>query len=156
MARQTIARVLLLICFAMLAIGCSDTNSPEAEIRAFIASAVEAAESRDSADLAAMIHPDYQDAKGYNRKQLGSLLRAYFFRHKNIHLFDRIGEIELLTDNQAQVRMHVAMAGSVIADIDALSSLRAQIYAFELTLVKQDEWLLRQASWRPASVADLQ
>ena len=78
MARQTIARVLLLICFAMLAIGCSDTNSPEAEIRAFIASAVEAAESRDSADLAAMIHPDYQDAKGYNRKQLGSLLRAYF------------------------------------------------------------------------------
>jgi len=155
MASRILARVLLLICCAMLVTACSETHSPEAEIRALIANAVEAAETRDAADLAAMIHPDYQDAKGYNKKQLSSLLRAYFFRHKNIHLFYKIGNIELLTDNQAQVRMHVAMAGSVIADIDALSALRAQIYAFELSLVKQDEWLLRQASWRAASVADL-
>ncbi|UCH38936.1 MAG: hypothetical protein JSU67_12285 [Gammaproteobacteria bacterium] len=154
---RPLARILLLFWVGMLLQACSGTDvSPEDEIRAFIDSAVEAAEARNSSDLANMIHGAYQDQKGYNKKQLSSLLRAYFFRHKNIHLLARIGDIELLGDNRAQVRMHVAMAGSLIADIDALSALRAQIYAFDMTLVKQDEWLVQHASWRPASIADLQ
>lgn len=149
-------RVIVPLLLAILLGACTGVDSPEAEIREFIADALEAAEERESSDLASMIHDDYQDRKGYSKKQLGSLLRAYFFRHKNIHLFSKIGDIELLAENEAQVSMHVAMAGSIIADVDALSALRARIYAFELTLVKQDEWLLRHASWRPASVADLQ
>lgn len=149
-------RVIFLLWVAVLLAACSHADSPEAEIREFIAGAVEAAEARKTSDLVSMIHSGYRDEKGYNKKQLGSLLKAYFFRHRNIHLFSKIDAIELLADNQAQVRMHVAMAGSVIADIDALSALRARIYAFELTLVKQDEWLLRHAKWRPASIADLQ
>ena len=153
---KAVLRAIVLSSIALLLGACSDADSPETEIRDFIAAAVEAAEARKSSDLASMVHAGYQDEKGYNKKQLGSLLRAYFFRHKNIHLFSKIGDIELLGDNQAQVRMHVAMAASVIADIDALSALRARIYAFELTLVKQDEWLLHHAKWRPASVADLQ
>ena len=152
---KTAPRIIVLLWVAVLLGACSEAESPEAEIREFIAGAVEAAETRKSSDLASMIHAGYQDEKGYNKKQLGSLLRAYFFRHKNIHLFSKIDDIELLADNRAQVRMHVAMAGSVIADVDALSALRARIYAFELTLEKQDEWLLRHASWKPASVADL-
>jgi hypothetical protein len=48
------------------------------------------------------------------------------------------------------------MAGSVISDIDAISALRARIYGFELRLVKQDEWLLQHASWKPASLVDLE
>ena len=140
-----------------LLLGCSGgTNSPEDEIRNFIAGAVEAAEQRSSADLTQMIHDSYLDQRGYNKQQVKSLLRVYFLRHKNIHLFTRIGEIELLGDNQATARLHVAMAGSVISDIDAVSALRARIYGFELRLVKQDEWLLQHASWKPASLVDLE
>jgi hypothetical protein len=76
-------------------------------------------------------------------------------RHKNIHLFTRIDEIELLTENEAIVRLHVAMAGRVISDVDALSALRAQIYRFELQLARQGDWLLRQAAWTPASIGDI-
>jgi hypothetical protein len=103
-----------------------------------------------------MIHDSYLDQRGYNKQQVRSLLRVYFLRHKNIHLFTRIGEIELLGDNQATAWLHVAMAGSVISDIDAISALRARIYGFELRLVKQDEWLLQHASWKPASLVDLE
>jgi len=101
---------------------CSDSaRSPEDEIRQFIEAGVEAGENRSADDLSELIHPDYSDQNGYNRKQLGKLLRVYFFRHKSIHLFTRIDEIELLTDNEASVRLHVAMAGTVISDVNALS-----------------------------------
>lgn len=149
--------MLLLLWAGGLLLGCSGgTNLPEDEIRNFIAGAVEAAERRSSADLTQMIHDSYLDQRGYNKQQVRSLLRVYFLRHKNIHLFTRIGEIELLGDNQATARLHVAMAGSVISDIDAVSALRARIYGFELRLVKQDEWLLQHASWKPASLVDLE
>lgn len=154
---RILGRLLLLLWTGGLLLGCSGgTNSPEDEIRSFIAAAVEAAERRSSADLTQMIHDSYLDQRGYNKQQARSLLRVYFLRHKNIHLFTRIGEIELLGDNQATARLHVAMAGSVINDIDAVSALRARIYGFELRLVKQDEWLLQHASWKPASLVDLE
>jgi hypothetical protein len=154
---RILGRLLLLLWVGGLLLGCSGgTNSPEDEIRNFIAGAVEAAERRSSADLTQMIHDSYLDQRGYNKQQVRSLLRVYFLRHKNIHLFTRIGEIELLGDNQATAWLHVAMAGSVISDIDAISALRARIYGFELRLVKQDEWLLQHASWKPASLVDLE
>lgn len=154
---RILGRLLLLLWAGGLLLGCSGgTNSPEDEIRNFIAGAVEAAERRSSADLTQMIHDSYLDQRGYNKQQVRSLLRVYFLRHKNIHLFTRISEIELLGDNQATARLHVAMAGSVINDIDAVSALRARIYGFELRLVKQDEWLLQHASWKPASLVDLE
>ena len=155
--RKLLGRLFLLLWAGGLLLACSGgPDSPEDEIRNFIASAVEAAEQRSSDDLSEMIHDSYLDQSGYNKKRIEGMLRLYFLRHKNIHLFTRIGEIELLGDNQATARLHVAMAGSVISDIDAVSALRARIYGFELRLVKQDEWLLQHASWKPASLVDLE
>jgi len=138
-------------------LACSDEpGSAQDEIRTFVEAGVAAAENRSVDDLNDMLHPDYRDAKAYNRKQLADLLRAYFFTHKNIHLFTRIESIELLAENQATVKLHVAMAGSVISDLDALAALRARIYRFELRLVKEDDWLLQHANWTPASILDLE
>lgn len=147
----------LLLCAGILLQACSDSaDSAQDQIRAFIEAGVEAAEERSSGDLGDMIHDSYLDQKGYNKNQLTGLLRAYFFRHKNIHLFTKIDEIELLGDNQAQVRLHVAMAGSVISDIDSISTLRARLYRFELRLIREDEWQLQHASWHAASMVDLE
>ena len=152
---KSVARLLCLVWVSVLIQSCSDNPaSPEAQIHAYIQSGAEAAESRNTDALAGLMHENYTDHKGYDKKQLIGLLRAYFFRHKNIHLLTRIDEIELLTENEATVRLHVAMAGSVIADVDALSALRARIYRFELQLIKQDEWMLTQAVWGPADIDD--
>ncbi len=150
-------KLLRVIGLVLLLNACSDDElAPEEEIRQFIQRGVEAAEQRSLGDLNDMVHPDYRDQKGYNREQLGKLLQAYFFRHRNIHLFSRIDAIQLLAHNRAEVSLHVAMASSVISDVTALRGLRAQIYRFELQLVRQDDWLLQHASWAPASIADLQ
>jgi hypothetical protein len=155
--RKLLGRLLLLLWVGGVLLACNGgTDSPEDEIRNFIASAVEAAERRSSDDLSDMIHDSYLGQSGYNKQRIEGMLRLYFLRHKNIHLFTRIGEIELLGDNQATASLHLAMAGSVISDIDAVSALRARIYGFELRLVKQDEWLLQHASWKPASLVDLE
>lgn len=149
-------RILSLLLLATLAVSCSDDAiTAEEEIRLFIERGVAASENRDLDELSELLHPDYRDQKGYNSKQIGQLLRAYFFRHKNIHLFTRIDRINLVSDHEAEVSLHVAMAASVISDIDALSRLAARLYRFELSLVRQDEWLLRHASWENAVISEL-
>lgn len=136
---------------------CSDNElSREDEIRQYIETGVEAAENRSSSDVTELIHDSFRDHKGMNKQQVKKMLRAYFFMHKNIFLFTKIREIRFLSDNEASVTLHVAMAGSLIADASMLSSLRARIYKFELQLIKQDDWLLQQANWQQASMNDMQ
>ena len=154
---KTALHAFCLVWVIVLMQACSGTEeTPEDEIRAFIESGVEAAENRSLDGLNDLVHGNYLDQKGYNKQRLSGLLRVYFFRHKNIYLFTKIEEIDLLAANQAVVRLYVAMAGSVISDVDAIAALRAQIYQFELQLTKEDNWLRRQASWRPASIIDLE
>ena len=145
-------QILLLLSILLLQACGGDSDAPEVQIRRFIDNAVQAAEARSVDGLSELLQRDFIDQQGNNRQQVGRMLRAYFFRHKNIHLFTRIDDIEILADNQASVSLHVAMAGTVISDINALASLRARVYRFELQLVREDDWLLRHASWAPANI----
>jgi len=130
--------------------------SPEDQVRQYIKNGVTAAENRHAAELADLIHDNYLDPRGNNKDQLTQLLRLYFFRHKNIYLFTNMGEINFLSDNRARVSLYVAMAATAIPDMTALSSLRAQIYEFELQLIKQEGWLLREAKWQAVNIGDIQ
>jgi hypothetical protein len=152
--KNILTGVILTVAFLLNA--CSgDALSKEDEIKLYIESGIEAAENRSPDDLAELIDESYLDHKSLNKTQLTNLARLYFFRHKNIYLFTKIKQIEFLADNQALITLYVAMAGSVISDASVLSSLRAKTYQFELELVKQDKWLLRRASWQPASIGDI-
>ena len=146
--------LLLSTCFVS---ACSDKPlSREDEIRLYIDQGVAAAEDRSASDLAELIDEGYRDDKKLDRLQLKKMAQLYFFRHKNIFLFTKIREIKFYSDSEASVTLHVAMAGSVIADASVLSSLRARIYRFELQLIKDQQWLLQSASWHPASMDDMQ
>ena len=151
------SKVLSICAICLLFLACSDKpTTPEDEIRLYLKKAVEAAENRAHGDLTDLIDDAYLDPKGVDKSKISTLLRAYFFRHKNIYLFTKIREINLSNDNEAEVILHVAMAGSVISDVSVLASLRARMYRFKLQLVKQDEWLLRSANWQHANMVDLQ
>ncbi len=150
---KSLAAILVLLLAALALQGCRDGGeSPEEQIRRFIDAGVQAAEDRSVDALSELVHDNYIDQQGRNRQQLGLMSRAYFMRHRNIHLFTRIDSIEFLAENQASVSLLVAMAGTVISDVDALASLSARIYRFELQLVKEDDWRLRHASWEPANL----
>ena len=131
-------------------------SSPEDQLRQYIEKAVKAAEHRNAADLADLIQDNYLDPRGNNKKQLTQILRLYFYRHKNIYLFTNLREISFLSDDQARVSMYVAMAATAIPDVTTLSSVKAQIYEFELQLIQQEEWLLHEATWHAVNIVDIQ
>lgn len=145
-----------LIFFLFCITACSDeTTSPEEEIKQYIKNGKLATEKRSHSELADLIDESYKDQRGWNRLDIKKIARAYFFKHKNIHLLTKIDSIDFQNKNSAFVVLHIAMAGNVITDLNSLSSLRARIYKFELQLIKNDVWLLQQAKWEPASIKDM-
>ncbi|RDH85674.1 MAG: hypothetical protein DIZ80_01740 [endosymbiont of Galathealinum brachiosum] len=135
---------------------CSDEKlSPEDEIKKYIESAKLAAENRSFSDLAELIDDNYRDQNKLDKKQLAKKAQAYFYLNQNIHLLTKINNITLQDDNNAFVVLHIAMAANIIADSNALTSLRAQVYKFELLLIKKDSWFLQQAKWQVATVKDM-
>ena len=96
---RTIFTAISLVFSLALLQACSNSDkSPEDQIRDFIQTGVEAAESREVDSLNELLHESYLDKNGYNKQQLGGLLRAYVFRHKSIYLFNKIEDIDLLAE----------------------------------------------------------
>lgn len=148
----------LLILF--LITSCSDEKtSPEDEIKRYIESGKLATESRSHSDLADLMSEQYRDQKGWDKKQLKNMARAYFLTHQNIYLLTKIDSINFQNENNAFVIVHVAMAGTAMNDLNAINRsinhLRARVYKFELQLIKEDVWLLQQARWKPADIKDM-
>jgi hypothetical protein len=137
---------LFLLCIALAA--CDRGSTPEAGIRATVAAAEEAAESRDASALLALIAPDYQDGRGYNAEELGRHVRGYLIAHQSIRLLTRIDEIEILGPDLASLKATVGMLGR---ESGATSSwdLAGEVYEFDLRLAREgNDWRLVRASWR--------
>jgi hypothetical protein len=135
---------------------CSRPSSPEAEIRELIERAATAAEARDVRDLRAMIADDYADVRALDRKAVENLLRLHVLRQQSIHLFVRVRGIEFPEPGRALASVAAAMAGRPVARADELVGLTADLYRFELELVRhgRDDWKVRRAEWEPARLDD--
>lgn len=135
---------------------CSRESSPEAEIRELVARAATAAEERNVRDLRAMIADDYADDRGLDRKAVENLIRIHVLRQQSIHLFARVRGIEFPESDRALASVAVAMAGRPVARADDLVGLTADLYRFDLELVRhgRSDWKVRRAAWEPARLED--
>lgn len=134
------------LVFALLLIAaCGGPKSaPEEEIRAWLATAQERAESKERRALVDMISPGYIDARDNERDDIEGTLRVYFLRQHSIELVTKIDEIRVFGDSAAEVEMTVGMAGTN----DGVLGFSADAYNFELELERDDdEWLLISARW---------
>ncbi|MDG4598057.1 MAG: hypothetical protein P9F75_20605 [Candidatus Contendobacter sp.] len=140
----------------LLLIACSrDATSPETQIRELIAQAQIAAEARDAASLRALIADDYADDQGNNRKAMESLIRLHILRNQSIHLFTRIRDIAFLQPDRATVRVAAAMAGRPVVSASELAGMNADLYRFDLELVRRGgSWRVQRAVWEPAGLDD--
>ena len=55
-------------------------TEPEAELRAWVAAGVKAAENKERRNLVGMISESYADGRGNERSDIENLLRLYFLR----------------------------------------------------------------------------
>ncbi|MCW9014261.1 MAG: hypothetical protein OQL06_10790 [Gammaproteobacteria bacterium] len=142
----------------MLVAGCTEEpQTPENRIRQFIEQAILAAENRDVGALADLIAQQYIDDKNLNKDTLTKMARGYFFRHRNIHLLSRIDSISLTRQADATGRasliVYIAMAGQPLHSMQAITTMRARLYRFDLILVEQNnDWLLLSANWKPVKI----
>ena len=160
MDRQTFfpfVKPLTLIFFVSLALSaCSDKNSPEDQIRQYVASAVTAAESREALAIHNLISDKYKDEGHRDRRRLVGLAVGYFLRHKNINIFTQISEINFPVPGESRVKLYAAMTGSAVKNAQALLDIRADLYQFDLVLTNESgEWLAQKASWQRASIGDI-
>lgn len=140
-----------LMCIAVTAltlvtlVGCGDAPSePEAELRAWVAAGIDAAENKRRRELIDMVSASYTDARGHERSDIDARLRAYFFRQDKIGLLPRIEEITIYDDTAAKIIVTVGMAGTN----GGVLGFSADAYRFALELEKASgEWQLISARW---------
>jgi hypothetical protein len=133
---------LLLIPGALAAVGCAPPDR-EADVRAFIDEAVEAAESRSGAFFRAHIDEAFADGRGRDRDQVLDLIRGYFFVNQDIEVLSRIERIELDGDDFAVAVIQAAVIGGR-GGLDVDASLRR----VELELARDGgDWTVIGASW---------
>lgn len=153
-----IIAVILTIVLGVLLSACSEEpESAEAQIRAVIGQAADAAQNKELGELKDLIADDYQDDQGYDKKNISRLLALYFFRNQSIYLSTRIDSITLdSADNarQANVVLLVAMAGTPLPD--DLRGFSADLMRFDIIMVNQGgaDWQLQSAAWRRADIQD--
>lgn len=136
--------LLLLACLTLTACGGDPPESPEAEIRAWVATGQSLAEEKERRSLMDMISPSYRDARGNERDDIEDMFRVYFLRQNNISLLTSIEEIRVFGDTAAELDMIVGMAGTN----DGVLGFSADAYKFEMELVREDdEWILIAARW---------
>ena len=120
-----------------------------------MAAGKEAVEGRDIGDVKGLISESYRDEHDRTRRDLVALSARYILSNKNIHVLTRIGELTFSSENTAQLQLFVAMTGQNVSDLDALLNMKADLYRFDLELVREDkEWKLLSADWRRAKGED--
>jgi hypothetical protein len=132
--------VLLVVIAVSVIAGCSH-SSDEEQVLAVIEAAEAAAEARDTSDALDLVAADYADARGLDKAQLQSFLRAYFLTHPKIELLVRSGPVELETANRARVRVEVVMLGTQRVSDDGPGALTGESESLQVELQRRDsEW----------------
>ena len=137
---------LVALSLATLAAGCG-TADPEAEIRALLSAAEQAAEARDTGFFRDLIGSAYRDSRGHDRDQLVNLLRGLFIANQRVEIVSRVDAVQLEGTDAARAVVHAGMLGQR-AGAELLGGMNADLYRFELELVNDDgEWQIIGATW---------
>lgn len=119
-------------------------EGPEESLRTWVRQGEEFAEARNRGALIDMISPDYTDARGNSRDDIGNLFRLYFLRQQKVALITRIEELEIYGGSAAKLVLSVGMAGKN----EGTFGFSADAFEFEMEFeLDGDEWLLTSARW---------
>jgi hypothetical protein len=118
---------------AVVVAGCG-TSDPEAEIRAMLAAAEEAAEARDVGFFSDLVGPGYRDSRGQDRAELLLRLRGYFIANQRIEFVSRVDDVTLEGADAARAVVHAGLVGQR-SGAELLAGVDADLFRFELELI---------------------
>ena len=132
---------LALAVFVFLA-GCADPGSPEEQVRDTILQAELAAEARDMGAIRELVHEEYQDRSGRDRRMLINQVRLYLMARQSLELLVKINDIKFTANDYAEVDVTAAGLG-LRAGMGGLG-LTADGDHYQIDLARDDDgnWLL--------------
>ena len=153
--RSGVGAAALVLAAAALACGGGE-ETPEAAVRRTLAAIEAAAEARDPGALAEHLSQHYADPHGNDRDAVRRIAAFHLLRNQSLHTLVRVRELAIPEPGRAEVDALVAMAGTELADAEALATVRADLYRFAVTLREEEPrvWRVVSATWRPASLDD--
>ena len=86
---------------------------------------------------------------------VAGLATVHFMQHRGIHLLVQVRKVVIESPGEARAAALVAMAGSPIPGPEALPTLNASLYYFDVELRAEDGgWKIVRATWSPATADD--
>jgi hypothetical protein len=134
----------------------SEPESPEAAVRATLAAIEAAAGERDVDGVRSRISDAYADSRGNDKAEVVQVAAFHLLRNQAVYTFSRIRSVDTSQPGSAQVDLVVALAGSPIDDGEALLTVNADLYRFEVALREEEPgtWRVTASKWQPATLAD--
>ncbi len=148
--------VRLVFGLAALVAGCGgEPESLEVQVRGLVAEAEAAAEVKDLDALMDVIADDYSGPMREAKRDLENIARFTLARNATIHLYTRMGDIELMDSTSARATVFVALGGRPISGPEELEGLRGSLWRFDILVRRDDgEAQVTQAQWRRARPDD--
>ena len=148
---------IITISLFLILIGCS--SEPELTKDQLLKQSIEQLEQRFEArklgEIVEYVSKDYQDDSGRKYDDVKRVIQLQLMRHKTVHIFSVIKDIQWADDSNATVQITAAMAGKPITDLSLLPTLRADMLNFTVDFVLEDEvYKIQSASWTWASPTD--
>ncbi|MCB1604559.1 MAG: hypothetical protein KDI59_07935 [Xanthomonadales bacterium] len=148
---------IITISLFLILIGCS--SEPELTKDQLLKQSIEQLEQRFEArklgEIVEYVSKDYQDDSGRKYDDVKRVIQLQLMRHKTVHIFSVIKDIQWADDSNATVQITAAMAGKPITDLSLLPTLRADMLNFTVDFVLEDEvYKIQSASWTWATPTD--
>ena len=148
---------IITISLFLILIGCS--SEPELTKDQLLKQSIERLEQRFEArklgEIVEYVSKDYQDDSGRKYDDVKRVIQLQLMRHKTVHIFSVIKDIQWADDSNATVQITAAMAGKPITDLSLLPTLRADMLNFTVDFVLEDEvYKIQSASWTWATPTD--
>ena len=123
-------------------VGCADPGSPEEQVRDTILQAELAAEARDMGAIRELVHDEYQDRSGRDRRMLINQVRLYLMARQSLELLVKINDIKFTANDYAEIDVTAAGLG-LRAGMGGLG-LTADGDHYQIDLARDDDgnWLL--------------
>ena len=148
---------IITISLFLILIGCS--SEPELTKDQLLKQSIEQLEQRFEArklgEIVEYVSQNYQDDYGRKYDDVKRVIQLQLMRHKTVHIFSVIKDIQWADDSNATVQITAAMAGKPITDLSLLPTLRADMLNFTVDFVLEDEvYKIQSASWTWATPTD--
>jgi len=112
-------------------------------------------EARKLGDIIEYVSESYSDDSDRTLKDIKRAIQLQLMRHKSLHVFSTIKDIQWVNDNNATVKITAAMGGRPMESASILKSIRADMIKFTVDFVLEDEvYKVKSAVWTWAIPSD--